>query len=51
MADKIVEFEVWCHKCKYAMQDEQEPPCDTCLEEPVNDDSYRPVCFKMRGED
>lgn len=48
MADKIVNFDEYCFKCEYYKRDDNEPPCDICLEEPANEDSHKPVCFKEK---
>ena len=50
MADKIVEFDNWCYKCKYFKTKETEEPCTDCLDEPVNDDSHRPVYWKEQED-
>lgn len=42
----IVEFENWCKNCKYKDNQEEDNPCYLCLDEPVNEDSKRPVYFK-----
>ena len=49
MSVHIVEFEEWCNKCKFGKQGEEEHPCYLCLDEPVNDDSKKPVYF-VAGE-
>lgn len=43
MAKKIVEYDVWCEKCKHVDKAEHEDPCHDCLNEPFNDDSHKPV--------
>lgn len=48
MADRIVNFNQYCEKCKYEKLKEDETPCDECLEEPVNDDSHKPVYFEPK---
>lgn len=45
MAQKIVEFVEYCHKCKHAETPENESPCWECLDEPVNEDSHKPINF------
>lgn len=45
MSQHIVEFENWCNKCKYYKKDEEDNPCYLCLDEPVNEDSKRPVYY------
>lgn len=41
----IVEFENWCSKCKHYKKDEEDNPCYLCLDEPVNEDSKKPVYY------
>lgn len=43
---KIVDFHLYCNKCKHKKLKEDESPCDECLEEPVNIDSHKPVKFE-----
>lgn len=50
MAEKIVDFQNWCFKCQYFKNKEADPPCDECLDEPVNEDSHRPVYFKEKAD-
>lgn len=42
---KEVYFNEFCHKCKFKDIEETKPPCDDCLEEPVNEYSHKPVKF------
>ena len=46
MADKIVYYNEYCKSCKHKNLPETEEPCDTCLENPVNEDSHRPVMWE-----
>lgn len=41
-----VNFKEWCPKCEHFKLEEREDPCHDCLNEPVNDDSRKPVMFK-----
>lgn len=41
-----VNFHEWCPKCEYFKLEEYEDPCHECLNEPVNDDSRKPMQFK-----
>jgi len=43
---KEVYFDEFCLKCEFKNNEENEPPCDACLEEPVNEYSHKPVKFK-----
>lgn len=44
--DKFVEFDKWCPKCSNKDKKEEEEPCATCLESPVNTNSHKPVCYE-----
>lgn len=46
--EHIVDFDIWCKKCKWCDNTEEESPCDECLEEPVNQNSKRPVYYKEK---
>ena len=46
--EKIVEYEKYCEKCEYSKLQENEEPCDSCLLEPVNVFSHKPVKFKEK---
>jgi len=41
-----VNFYEWCPKCEHFKLAEHEDPCHDCLNQPVNDDSRKPVEFK-----
>lgn len=41
-----VDFHEWCPKCEHFKLAEREDPCHDCLNEPINDDSRKPVMFK-----
>lgn len=41
-----VNFQEWCPKCEHYKIEEREDPCHDCLNQPVNDDSRKPVMFK-----
>ena len=43
---KIVAFEVYCSKCKYAKTEDMEDPCNECLTNPTNINSHKPVNFE-----
>lgn len=45
---KIVNFEKYCPKCKYYLVSENVDPCWTCLENPTNIWSHKPVKFKEK---
>ena len=42
----IVEYEKYCNKCLYSNKPDTEDPCDECLNNPINEDTRRPVNFK-----
>lgn len=48
MADKIVEYETYCQRCRHFHEDESDPKskCWVCLDEPVASDSRRPLYFE-----
>jgi hypothetical protein len=41
----IVDFGSFCRKCLHWTKSEHEEPCNSCLNEPVNDNSKKPVNF------
>lgn len=43
---KLVEFDIYCVKCKYKTVPQHEDPCNTCLANPVNEDSHKPVLYE-----
>ena len=42
----ICDFEHWCPLCTHKDVDEAKDPCHDCLNEPVNDDSRKPVMWE-----
>ena len=44
-----VDFSEYCHKCKHVKKNEDESPCDECLDNPINLYSEKPV--KWEGEE
>lgn len=42
---KEVYFDNFCAQCVHKDNEENEPPCDECLAEPVNEYSHKPVKF------
>lgn len=44
---KIVEFS-YCSTCKHVDLKEEEHPCATCLSEPVNLNSHKPVKWEEK---
>lgn len=47
--NKIVWFGEYCKKCAHKSVKETEDPCNTCLTNPINVDSHKPVSFKKEG--
>jgi len=50
--EKIVDFEKYCKECKFFNVDDSkgEEPCNSCLAEPVNENSRKPVNFEPAEE-
>lgn len=48
---KEVYFDNFCAKCVHKDNKESEPPCDECLNEPVNEYSHTPVKFIRKEKD
>ena len=46
----FVRFDKYCKTCKHEKLEENEPPCDECLEHPVNLHSHKPVCHEGTDE-
>lgn len=46
MSTKFVDYSFYCPKCKHRIKDEHEEPCDSCLAEPVNDNSEKPIHYE-----
>ena len=40
---KEVCFDLYCNLCKYYKNPDDKDPCDSCLEEPMNYHSHKPV--------
>lgn len=47
--DKEVYFGDYCKTCKHESLNEDQAPCDDCLNNPVNDDSHKPVNWEEKG--
>lgn len=45
MNTKEVNFNKWCHECEYEGLEENEEPCDICLNTCYRYDSTKPVEF------
>ena len=46
MPSKLVEFNKFCINCKHKRVSQNEEPCNTCLTNPVNEDSHKPVLWE-----
>lgn len=43
--EKIVEFELYCSKCKHYDSSDADDPCDYCLSVPARENSRRPIKY------
>lgn len=48
MEGKEVYFHEYCKTCEHFTKMEEQEPCNTCVSEPVNIDSHKPVRWKER---
>ena len=48
--DKIVEFDKYCETCEHKDSKEYLDPCHTCLMQPTNVHSRKPICYKKKEE-
>lgn len=46
--ERIVRFDQYCKTCKHEKLEENESPCDECLEHPVNLNSEKPVRYEKK---
>lgn len=46
--DKIVDFGKYCKLCEHEKLDEAKDPCHTCLNNPTNVHSQKPINFKEK---
>lgn len=46
--EHIVQFDEYCNKCEYYARSESEDPCWECLDNPINEDSRRPINYKEK---
>lgn len=49
--DKIVEFELYCSKCKHYDSSDADDPCDYCLSVPARENSKRPIKYEENKKD
>lgn len=45
---RIVDFEKYCETCKHKKLKEILDPCNECLDNPINEDSEKPVCWEEK---
>lgn len=48
--DLLVYFGKYCKTCKHESLDENERPCDECLENPINLNSHKPVNYEDKND-
>ena len=48
LTTKEVRFDLWCKKCKHRMKKENKDPCWECLDEPMNENSHKPLYFEEK---
>lgn len=48
--DLLVYFGRYCKSCKHEKLEENEPPCDECLEHPVNLNSHKPINYEDKSD-
>lgn len=46
--EKEVYFGDYCKTCKYEKVSEQDDPCYDCLNNPVNEDSHKPIRWEEK---
>lgn len=46
ISTKEVRFDEWCPKCKHWGINEYEEPCNSCLNEPCNEHSTKPLMWQ-----
>lgn len=44
--NKEVYFSQYCSTCIYKDVNEQDDPCDECMDYPVNENSHKPINYK-----
>ena len=43
---KMVDFHIYCMRCKNKDQPEEKDPCDMCLAVPAREGTSKPLCFE-----
>lgn len=49
-SEKEVSFYDYCKTCKYLNSPDYEDPCNTCLDNPTNEWSRRPILYERKDE-
>lgn len=44
----FVDFAEYCETCKHSKKDENEYPCDACMEVPVRDSTVVPEYYEVK---
>ena len=44
--NKEIHFDLYCCKCEHSSKNEIEEPCNECLQNPVRENSHKPLNFK-----
>lgn len=45
---KIVRYDMYCKDCKYEKTEETEDPCNDCLNQPVNENTQKPIRWEAK---
>ena len=45
-----ITYNDYCKSCKHEKLEENEPPCDECLEHPVNLNSHKPINYEDKND-
>ena len=48
LMEKEVYFGEYCKTCKYEKLSEQDDPCYDCLNNPINEDSHKPIRWEEK---
>lgn len=49
--EKEVYFGDYCKTCKHEKVSEQDDPCYDCLNNPVNEDSHKPIHWEGKNDE
>ena len=47
---KMVDFHMYCMRCKNKNTEEEKDPCDMCLAVPAREGTNKPLCFEEKGK-